>query len=313
MNAWRLLSRPEFCEHPVMDYVKMLWEDKDDLLMAYFKAIETEWRFRSYKSNLPLEAFENHSSYDIPEEWKDQRFIDSHRLMHNRLYKAYYSTNELQLDTDINQVLLNPYKLAEGILESPELPDFLQNPRYCQYNWRGPNHICDASDFSRGRCNLLLKPGQDEVCKNHFRELFLTKKCAHIMKSGHRCYNRCTLEHTFCTVHRKYIEDEGKEICDYEGVHGECIRHTFENSKFCRLHGGKPKKSEKNKEPKQTNKKRKLGSKGKEPESPEIDDRPMKADHIPNSVVIEKFEVRGYEITKFQDTPSEIKVTYRKL
>lgn len=308
MNAWRLLSHPEFCENPMFDYIKMLWEDKDDLLMAYFKTIEEEWRSRGYKSNLPLEAFENYDKYEIPQEWKQQKFIDSHRLMHNRLYKAYYSRGgDLEIVTEINQVFLNPYKLAEGIYESPELPEFLKNPRYC------PGLVYDNSDpsisYNSSTCNFLLKHGQN-LCKRHHHILNETKRCQHININGRKCFDRCSLDQLFCNTHKKHKEDLGESICQFASEHGECIRHVYEGSNFCRLHGGKPKKNKVIKEPKESNKKRKIGSKGKEECT---DDRPMRAKHIPNSPTVEKFEVRGYEITKFQDTELEIKVVYRKL
>src|SRR5690606_13037325 len=110
---------------------------------------------------------------------------------------------------------------------------------------------------------------------------------------GNRCIDRCDIHQVFCSIHRKYREDLGEQICNYITGDDKCIRHTYENSEFCRLHGGKPKKKE--------IKKRKLNSGGKSA---------IKDNKIASS---EKFEVVGYEIIKFKETPTKIEVAYRKL
>jgi hypothetical protein len=185
-----------------------LWEKCDrNALLDYACAIEKEAIRRGRTSNKSEEILYQKRVYSLPKEWVNPCLINSHRMMHIRLYPMESEmlgmiSNALYdgaLFYHRDRGLFNPYS---GIYT--QLAESMIAPRYCCFQ---PNaNKMDERYSSKDRCGqLVTNPDGPSVCSMHDYLLRTTGFCKCKENGTEICGVRIPLGLNYCDIHDDWM------------------------------------------------------------------------------------------------------------
>lgn len=215
-TAWGILYGDIFS-----GYSYALWKKTtNEALEEYAVSIEKELLRRGHGTAVPKNILDQARAYTLPDLWKNGCLINSHRMMHMRLYP--FESVGIVFETEASYDGAFYYHRTRGLFnpyngDYTKLDPYMVNPKYCCFHLvhRKP----DFSGDDHSKCNrLVTQTDGNAICSIHMAELKVPSTCKYT-RANYACSEKVPQGIKYCPFHEDFVfGDTDDEMTEVSGV-----------------------------------------------------------------------------------------------